>query len=85
MAAHPSNFTVQPFSTTNELKVCIYALTILRDADKSFLNHFFIRQKLMAELSAVCSAYNGPLLTSSNVKIGSMYAAKYDNDGRWYR
>ncbi|XP_058793772.1 tudor domain-containing protein 7A-like [Phymastichus coffea] len=61
MAAHPSNFTVQPLHSVNELK------------------------KLMLDLSAVCNAYNGPPLTSSNVKVGSMYAARYDNDGKWYR
>ncbi|OXU29931.1 hypothetical protein TSAR_011134 [Trichomalopsis sarcophagae] len=41
-------------------------------------------EKLMVELSNVCNSYNGPPLTPDAVKVGNMYAAKYD-DGRWYR
>lgn len=38
----------------------------------------------MIELSEVCNSYTGPPLTPSAVKVGNMYAARYD-DGRWYR
>ncbi|XP_011505698.1 PREDICTED: tudor domain-containing protein 7B [Ceratosolen solmsi marchali] len=41
-------------------------------------------KKLMSDLSDVCESYTGSPITPGSVKVGSMYAVKYD-DGKWYR
>ncbi|XP_008214693.1 tudor domain-containing protein 7 isoform X1 [Nasonia vitripennis] len=43
-------------------------------------------KKLECELSDACNSYKGPLLTVDSVKIGQLYAAKYNEyDNKWYR
>ncbi|XP_016845284.1 tudor domain-containing protein 7-like isoform X2 [Nasonia vitripennis] len=43
-------------------------------------------KKLGCELSDACNSYKGSPLTVKTVKIGQLYAAKYDDyDNKWYR
>lgn len=39
----------------------------------------------MKEPTAFCKHYNGPSLKSEDLKVGSLVAAKYAEDGQWYR